>query len=73
MRKEILLNNNLEVMDKDICDLLAVTIDRELAGENKIWHGHPFWFLDGNPIVGYGKLPWGKPVYQQRRSRPNRI
>ncbi|HYM35891.1 MAG TPA: DUF1801 domain-containing protein, partial [Steroidobacteraceae bacterium] len=24
--------------------------------ENKIWHGHPVWFLDGNPIVGYSKL-----------------
>src|SRR5690606_4378703 len=24
--------------------------------ENRIWHGHPVWFLDGNPIVGYSKL-----------------
>ncbi len=24
--------------------------------ESKIWHGHPVWFLDGNPIVGYSKL-----------------
>ena len=24
--------------------------------ENKIWHAHPVWFLDGNPIVGYSKL-----------------
>ncbi len=23
--------------------------------ESKIWHGHPVWFLDGNPIVGYSK------------------
>jgi hypothetical protein len=21
--------------------------------EGKIWHAHPVWFLDGNPIVGY--------------------
>ena len=42
-------------MDKDICTLLANTIDRELGGENKIWHGHPVWFLEGNPIVGYSK------------------
>lgn len=21
-----------------------------------MWHGHPVWFRDGNPIVGYGKL-----------------
>jgi hypothetical protein len=24
--------------------------------ECKIWHAHPVWFLDGNPIVGYHKL-----------------
>ena len=24
--------------------------------ENKIWHGHPVWFLEGNPVVGYSKL-----------------
>jgi hypothetical protein len=23
--------------------------------ENKVWHAHPVWFLDGNPIVGYSK------------------
>ncbi|HEY1099056.1 MAG TPA: DUF1801 domain-containing protein, partial [Myxococcota bacterium] len=22
-------------------------------GENKVWHRHPVWFLEGNPIVGY--------------------
>ena len=43
--------------DKEICDLLASTIDGALKGaENKIWHAHPVWFLDGNPIVGYHKL-----------------
>lgn len=32
-------------------------IDRGLPeAENKIWHGHPVWFVDGNPVVGYGKL-----------------
>ena len=24
--------------------------------ENKVWHAHPVWFLDGNPVVGYSKL-----------------
>ena len=23
--------------------------------DNKIWHGHPVWFFDSNPIVGYSK------------------
>lgn len=27
--------------------------------ESKIWHRHPVWFLEGNPIVGYNKLKAG--------------
>lgn len=43
--------------DQAICDLLSQVIDRNLTGaESKIWHRHPVWFLDGNPIVGYSKL-----------------
>lgn len=43
--------------DRDICDLLAREISHGLPeAENKIWHAHPVWFLDGNPIVGYSKL-----------------
>jgi len=43
--------------DQCICNALAETIDRHLKGtECKIWHRHPVWFLDGNPIVGYSKL-----------------
>ena len=46
--------------DKLICDLLASIICRELPeAENKIWHAHPVWFLDGNPIVGYSKQKAG--------------
>jgi hypothetical protein len=43
--------------DREICELLALEIDRLLPqAENRIWHAHPVWFLDGNPIVGYSKL-----------------
>lgn len=43
-----------------ICSVLAQEITRNLPGaENKIWHAHPVWFLDGNPIVGYSKLKEG--------------
>src|ERR1051325_1461996 len=43
--------------DRAICRLLAEQIDRGLPeAENKVWHGHPVWFLEGNPIVGYSKL-----------------
>ncbi|MBX3374908.1 MAG: DUF1801 domain-containing protein [Phycisphaeraceae bacterium] len=43
--------------DQSICDLLAREIDRALPeAENRVWHAHPVWFLDGNPIVGYSRL-----------------
>src|SRR5690606_3145501 len=43
--------------DRQICKLLKQEIDRGLPeAESKIWHGHPVWFLEGNPIVGYSKL-----------------
>jgi hypothetical protein len=62
VHKDILTYNAAQsASDKRICDALARAIDRHLpaAGskrENKIWHRHPVWFLDGNPIVGYSKL-----------------
>jgi uncharacterized protein YdhG (YjbR/CyaY superfamily) len=47
-------HQSLEATEKEICDLLATTILQILPeAENKIWHGHPVWFLDGNPVVGY--------------------
>ena len=50
-------NNSQADEDKKICNLLAKEINKTLPeAENKIWHAHPVWFLDGNPIVGYDKL-----------------
>ncbi|MEP2026588.1 MAG: DUF1801 domain-containing protein [Reichenbachiella sp.] len=47
-------------IDEAICDALYEVIDHELAeSESKIWHAHPVWFLDGNPIVGYSKQKKG--------------
>ncbi len=44
-------------INKEICNLLGQEIDNVLPNaESKIWHAHPVWFLDGNPIVGYSKL-----------------
>ncbi len=46
--------------DFAVCDVLSREIDDALPGaENKIWHAHPVWFLEGNPIVGYSKLKGG--------------
>jgi len=53
-------NKAAAAVDRDICEILAQEIVRGLPeAENKIWHGHPVWFLDGNPAVGYSKLKVG--------------
>ena len=58
MHKDVIAYNAAEnPEDKKICDLLAQEIDKGLPeAENKIWHAHPVWFLEGNPVVGYSKL-----------------
>lgn len=46
--------------DKIICELLYKHICQHLAAaERKVWHAHPVWFLDGNPVVGYSKQKAG--------------
>ena len=57
MNPEILnYNKALAEPHRLLCNLLAEEIDAILPdAENKIWHAHPVWFLDGNPIVGYSK------------------
>jgi hypothetical protein len=42
----------LDVLREEICRALP-------EAESKVWHGHPVWFLDGNPIVGYSVLKGG--------------
>lgn len=61
MNREIALYNSQQSeTDKAVCDLLAHTIDNTLAeAEIKIWHAHPVWFIEGNPIVGYSKQKKG--------------
>jgi post-segregation antitoxin (ccd killing protein) len=53
---------NLQQTNKDqvICNVLATCIDRELKeASSKIWHAHPVWFLNDNPVVGYSKQKKG--------------
>jgi hypothetical protein len=53
-------NDKQNNADKEICNLLAKNIDSQLTeAESKIWHAHPVWFLDGNPVVGYSKQKAG--------------
>ena len=61
MKEEIatyisLLDENYQ----EIANQLLETIETNLVStENKIWHRHPVWFIDGNPIVGFDKLKNG--------------
>lgn len=61
MHPDILKYNKKQAAgEKEICDLLAQEIDRKLPkAESKVWHSHPVWFLDDNPIVGYSKQKAG--------------
>lgn len=50
-------HDSLAKEDAAICDALRSAILNALPkAEYKIWHRHPVWFLEGNPIVGYHKL-----------------
>jgi len=61
MNKEIKTYNAAQTAgEKKICNTLMTIIDAQLpTAESKVWHRHPVWFLDGNPIVGYCKLKAG--------------
>ena len=55
IKKEIQNYNQKQTGEyRDICETLAREIIKGLPKyENKIWHGGPVWFDDGNPLVGY--------------------
>lgn len=53
-------NQKQSTDDKEICNKLATIIHSKLTGAgSKIWHSHPVWFLNDNPIVGYSKQKAG--------------
>lgn len=46
--------------DQNIGQQLMQLIDTNLnCTESKIWHAHPVWFINGNPIVGFSKQKAG--------------
>lgn len=56
-------HDGLSAEDREICEALAATIEQQLPeAESKVWHGHPVWFLEGNPVVGYHRLKPGLRV-----------
>ena len=53
-------NNSLPNQHQLTANNLAQIIQENLPdSESKIWHAHPVWFLEGNPIVGYSLLKSG--------------
>lgn len=71
-------NQSLGPGDRAIATLLAEEITKHLpAAENKIWHAHPVWFIEGNPIVGYSKLKdsvrllfWSGQSFEEKDLQP---
>lgn len=61
MKKEIIeYNSSLGLEEQQICDVLASIINETLTDATyKIWHAHPVWFINENPIVGYSKQKAG--------------
>lgn len=55
MHQDILTYNQSKPQtEQEICSALCNIIDQNLPNaESKIWHAHPVWFLQDNPIVGY--------------------
>lgn len=79
MNKEIKeYNSKQSTEDKKICNILAAEIDSSLSeAESKIWHAHPVWFWDGNPIVGYSKqkagirlMFWSGESFDEEKLKP---
>ncbi len=79
MNKEIQkYNDSQSDEDQDICNTLSRVINENLSrAENKIWHAHPVWFLDGNPIVGYSKqkagirlMFWSGADFEEEKLKP---
>ncbi|RYZ18404.1 MAG: DUF1801 domain-containing protein [Chitinophagaceae bacterium] len=71
-------NDRQSPADALICKHLAFLIDSQMPdAESKLWHAHPVWFLDGNPIVGYSKrkdavrlLFWSGQSFDEHELKP---
>jgi len=79
MKPEVKAYNEVQTDgEAEICNQLALILNDLLSdAENKIWHKHPVWFLDGNPIVGYSKLKagirlmfWSGASFEEEKLKP---
>ncbi len=52
--------DDFSVEEQAICSFLYGEFNRLLPhAASKIWHAHPVWFVDGNPVAGYSRLKGG--------------
>ena len=49
-------NKALATDDRVLCEKLVQIFGGALPGATaKVWHAHPVWFDNGNPLVGYAR------------------
>lgn len=71
-------NKNNPISDTEILDTLLDAMETILQGADaKVWHGHPVWFLEDNPIVGYSIkkgilsiLFWSGQSFEELKLKP---
>ena len=56
-------NQGLAAAERELAESLAALFASKLStAEAKVWHGHPVWFVDGNPVCGYSLKKAGLEV-----------
>ncbi|HMV14783.1 MAG: DUF1801 domain-containing protein [Chitinophagales bacterium] len=56
----VIYNSMLSDSEQEVANVLANKINQLLPNaKQKIWHSHPVWFINDNPIVGYSKQKLG--------------
>lgn len=56
-------NEKLNPEVRALADALCKTFTKSVPqAEAKVWHGHPVWFIDGNPVFGYSLKKAGLEV-----------
>ena len=56
-------NQGLASAERELAESLAALFASKLStAEAMVWHGHPVWFVDGNPVCGYSLKKAGLEV-----------
>lgn len=56
-------NEHLAPEFRDQAEQLAKLFAKQVPqAEAKVWHGHPVWFIEGNPVFGYSLKKAGLEV-----------